>query len=190
MKKAQRWRGLAVSVSIAAAVTGCETRVDNVKLEKAIASDVKGWPVKSVACPSGKKMKAGEKFTCTLELQDGQQVVFNVEVTGAKDGEVSWKSASGVIPVSAFADDLKKQLDLGSLDCPKKAIVIASGKQESLTCKMTKAGSSGEVTVTMDDTGKWKATARGAGAAPEAAPDGAPSAQTEAPAKDENEGEL
>jgi hypothetical protein len=140
------------------ALVGCESTVDAGKLQDKIKDGAKELGVKSVSCPSGQKMKSGVKFECTMELDDGQKVVYNVEVTDPKEGGVSWKANGLIVPIAAFIEDAKKQLELSSIDCPKKVIVVASGKEESITCK----GSGGkEVSFTLDDKGKWKAKTSG-----------------------------
>lgn len=66
--------------------------LNKTKLENEIKDDVKekGWPVKDVSCPDGKKQKPNEKFDCTINFDDSQKLVVHVEVLDF-NGNLKWE---------------------------------------------------------------------------------------------------
>ncbi|MEO7092046.1 MAG: DUF4333 domain-containing protein [Polyangiales bacterium] len=80
---------LAVAVTSSLALVACS--LNKTKLENSIKDDVKdkGWPVKGVTCPDGKKQKPNEKFDCTIDFDDEQKLTVHVEVIDF-NGTVNW----------------------------------------------------------------------------------------------------
>jgi hypothetical protein len=72
-------------------LVGCN--LNKTKLENSIKDDVKdkGWPVKDVSCPDGKKQKPNEKFDCSINFDDGQKLAVHVEVIDF-NGAVNWET--------------------------------------------------------------------------------------------------
>jgi hypothetical protein len=81
---------LAVAVATLG-LTGCAFKKE--KLQQSIKDDVKakGWPVKDVSCPDGKKNKPNEKFDCTINFDDDQKLAVHVEVIDY-NGAVNWET--------------------------------------------------------------------------------------------------
>ncbi len=75
--------GLAGACALAFALAGCgSTVIDAGKVEKLIRDKAAGPPfnlkIKSVTCPSNRPAKKGDKFTCTLTLDNGEAEQFNI----------------------------------------------------------------------------------------------------------------
>ena len=62
--------------------------VDDGKLEGQIKKQVQqnGGKVESVDCPSGKEVKTGTTFVCTLKTPAGRTFPIRVRITSEKDG--------------------------------------------------------------------------------------------------------
>jgi hypothetical protein len=62
--------------------------VDDGKLEDQIKKQVQqnGGKVESVDCPSGKEVKSGTTFVCTLKTPAGRTFPIRVRITSEKDG--------------------------------------------------------------------------------------------------------
>jgi hypothetical protein len=62
--------------------------VDDGKLEGQIKKQVEqnGGSVKSVDCPSGKEIKTGTTFVCTLKTPAGRSFPIRVKITSEDDG--------------------------------------------------------------------------------------------------------
>jgi hypothetical protein len=79
---------LAVSLGVALAAafgfTGCgKTVIDDVKTEGAIEHDLQasaGQKVRSVDCPSGVEVKAGNTFECTIQLAGGESETATLKI--------------------------------------------------------------------------------------------------------------
>jgi hypothetical protein len=69
-------------------LVACGGNVDDGKLEGQIKKQVQqnGGSVKSVDCPSGKKIKTGTTFVCTLTTPRGRTFPIRVKITSEKDG--------------------------------------------------------------------------------------------------------
>ena len=92
MRFPARLAAAAALLAIAVAVAGCgETVIDNTKAEGAIESNLEKAlheKIKSVECPSGQKVEAGQTFTCTVIFSDGKQATATLKILN-KDADVS-----------------------------------------------------------------------------------------------------
>ena len=181
----QRWAALALGLAL---VAGCEKTLETKNIQTKIESEVKSrsWPMKSVSCPPKVKAKKGDKFTCTVELEDGQTVTMGV-VQQDEVGNCNIDSASTVIPLAGLLDDFKKQLNVDTIDCPKKAVIFPPGTETKLKCKVTRATATGELTLSVDDKGKAKGDLVMAGAGESAPTASAASAKPDASADDDKD---
>jgi hypothetical protein len=79
-------------LAIAFAAAGCgETTFDDVKAEGAVQSDLEKSlhaKIKSVDCPSGEKVEAGQTFPCTVIFSDGKQATATLKILN-KDADFS-----------------------------------------------------------------------------------------------------
>jgi hypothetical protein len=75
---------LAVALAAAFGFAGCgKTVIDDVKTEGAIEHDLQasaGQKVRSVDCPSGVEVKAGNTFECTIQLAGGESETATLKI--------------------------------------------------------------------------------------------------------------
>ena len=130
---------LAVAVS-SLGVFGCT--LNRSKLENTIKDEVKGkgWPVKDVTCPDGKKQKPNEKFDCTINFEDKQTLAVHVEVLDF-NGTVNWETDTDfmVYEMDEVVDDMQDKIGekIGSevkVKCKKYEKVAVLKKGDKFEC--------------------------------------------------------
>jgi hypothetical protein len=84
------FRRVGVFIGLAAAlalIAGCgETVLDTSKTEEALKANIGNsleTKVKSVDCPSGEKVEAGNTFTCRVALAGGKEETATLEIVNA-----------------------------------------------------------------------------------------------------------
>lgn len=93
-RRATRGAILAVAVSMVFSLSACSKSLDMPKLESAIKQRVEkavpGVKVTAVDCPTSRKAKKGDVFTCKVTGDDGSTGVVTVTQTSDK-GDVTLK---------------------------------------------------------------------------------------------------
>jgi uncharacterized protein DUF4333 len=123
---------------------GCgKSSLDGNKLEGQIKRRIKagGVELPKLACPSGRKVKKGDRFQCKGEAANG--VAITVAVVQTSDGgSVSWNVTGGLLDVPSIEDAIQRQArDAGevTVDCQSPDLV-AVRDGDSLTCQSTTVG--------------------------------------------------
>ena len=86
---ARLFSALAVSLVAGAVISGCGAGdvIDPNKTEIALRFDVReatGEPVREVTCPSDVPVSIGNRFTCLVVAQSGDEAVAELEVTSER----------------------------------------------------------------------------------------------------------
>lgn len=122
-------------------IAGCGTSViDADKAAEQISRMVRvqaGVPVKSVDCPTDRKIKAGDNFTCTVIAQDGTKGQVNVRQTNDK-GDVRFNAPFIHVDEAeaAIVEQIKRQA--GATDVTVNCQDIIVGKTDGpFTCTGT-----------------------------------------------------
>jgi hypothetical protein len=114
---------------------GCrKSELDNGKLVASIKNDLGkqlGVPFDAVDCPGGRKLKKGDKFTCTGKAA-GLPIPIEVEQMSA-DGEVHMR-VRGIVVVKKVTDQVEQQYkaagQAAQVDCgvaPLRALAQGDG---------------------------------------------------------------
>ena len=89
MSRSHSLPAIALAALAALAVAGCggTKRIDDKKLESKIKEGIEaqsGVKIKSVDCPSDRKLKKGDRFKCTAKSTGGQTIPITVTQRDAK----------------------------------------------------------------------------------------------------------
>lgn len=141
-------------------VVGCTKTLDNAELEKKIMEDgvAKGWPIKTVSCPSGKPFKAGDTFDCTTTFEGGKSTVTAV---AQKDGEgsLSWETKD-LVPTKDIADVIAQNNGGAEVTCPHKVVIAKEG--DKFDCSAAHGTEKLAFEVTIGKDGHFSASPKGA----------------------------
>lgn len=136
-----------VVVAAVLAIAGCNV-IDHGKVEGSIKDDLvaKKVTVKSVDCPSDRKAKQGDKFTCTVTT-DHQTLTVDVEQEDDQ-GSIKWELRGRIYNEKELGDKLEATAGSGvDIQCGDQVTIMTKG--DKLTC-VTKHPD-GKITLTMKD---------------------------------------
>jgi hypothetical protein len=149
---------LMVVLVAALAVAGCETKIDDSKVEKTISTSIAdqvGAKVDSVDCPKDITAKKGGTFTCDVSGADGSTGNAVVKMTDA-DGrfEVSARFIHVRDLEKRIVNNLAQQVSADAADisitCPE---IIVGKKGDTFRCEGTGEGEPIKLDVTQTDAG-------------------------------------
>lgn len=164
------------------AFAGCTNKLPKDKLDGAVKSafEKAGIAFKSVNCPADKEVKAGDKFECEGELDEGVKATITVTQKDDK-GSLGFDIVGSVEKESAIAEFItKKSGNKTELSCPKKLTVLKKG--ETFTCDLTQGAEKGKLVATALDNDKVNYKVEMDGKAAAAPVDAEPDAPVEAAA--------
>lgn len=131
---------------------GCTKTLDKSSLETNIKAtyEKKGLKMKSLDCPAGHALKAGDTFECKGELEEGDKVAVVVKQKDDK-GNLDLDVAGLIIRQDEVSDVLTKQGGGGKIDakCPKQVSILHKG--DKVTCQFSGAANGSVEYTTADD---------------------------------------
>ena len=151
--------------ALALLVAGCG-KLDNKKIEDNIKSTLKGKGItmKSIDCPTDRKLKSGDKFTCTGESDDGTKCTFDVEQTDGS-GDIKWNLRGSILQADDLGDSIEKKMGENvDVQCPDTTIILPKGK--TIDCDVVVDGKKEKVAIKAldnDGTVDWKVGPGGGG---------------------------
>ncbi len=155
----------ALSILALVALAGCSKKLDNTKLEASINDGLKakGTTLKSVSCPAGRDIKAGDSFDCDGTTPDGEKVVIKVDQKD-DEGNIAWKTVSLVGTQKEIGNHLVSALGKGATaKCGDKVIVVK--KDTTFECDGTVDGKPAKISFkSKDDQGNFHINAKIEGA--------------------------
>ena len=143
-------------LALVGVASGCTTRVDGKKVEKAIKEQSAGMKLEltAVTCPPTAPDKLGEAFTCSATDTLGTQATVDVKVVDADKVSVQWKAQLPYEKMDVLGDNLEKVLEqkVGKkvdVKCPAKNVFIKVGT--SFTCDASDGTAARKVKMTFSD---------------------------------------
>lgn len=143
------------SVLSLSALAGCTRNLDMEAVKTSVRDMVTqqiGANVKSVTCPDSREIKAGDSFSCKVEIDHG---ATDVQVTQKDDaGNIDMKTTRTVLKVGDLEKLIAAQIQQNSgleatVDCgPKFRPSIAN---ETFDCTATAGADTAQVRVTVKD---------------------------------------
>ena len=130
------------------ALPACSHKIPKDKLEASVKSafEKANLKFKSLSCPADKELKAGDKFECTGELEEGQKATVTVTQKDDK-GSLAYDVVGSVEQESAIAEFVTKKSGVKTeLTCPKKIAILRKG--DTFTCGMTQGAEKGKLVAT------------------------------------------
>ena len=129
--------------AVAAAVTlaSCSgSSLDGKKLENQIKTRLKtgGVTLTKLSCPSGRKVKKGDRFDCRGVAANGVPITVAVVQTSG-GGSVSWNVTRGLLDVPRIRDEIQRQAGDVTVDC-QSADLVAARDGDALTCTSISRG--------------------------------------------------
>jgi uncharacterized protein DUF4333 len=132
---------LAAVVAVVLTAGGCgKSSLDGNKLEGQIKRRIKagGVELPKLSCPSGRKVKKGDRFQCKGEAANGVPITVAVVQTSGS-GSVSWNVTRGLLDVPRIRDEIQRQAGDVTVDCQSPDLVAARDG-DPITCQATTVG--------------------------------------------------
>jgi hypothetical protein len=134
-----------VATALALAAGGCKKTIDKDKAEKTIGDQLRAHGMNpTVTCPEGRKVKAGDVFTCTVVEPEAGTVTITVTQKD-DEGNVEWSSDGQLIATADVIAEVKKQVPDAVVECDKHFVLIKDGA--SYPCKITSGGKTGTLQI-------------------------------------------
>jgi hypothetical protein len=134
-------RVLAAALGAVLTLASCSgSSLDGKKLESQIKRKIKadGLTLTRVSCPSGRKVKKGDRFQCRGQAANGVSVTIAVLQTSG-GGDVSWSPTGGLLYVPQIRDEIQRQAGDVTVDC-QSADLVAARDGDALTCTSVSRG--------------------------------------------------
>jgi hypothetical protein len=125
----------------ALALASCSnSSLDSKKLESQINARLKngGVTLTKLSCPSGRKVKKGDRFQCQGQAANGVPITVAVVQTSG-GGSVSWNVTRGLLDVPRIRDEIQRQAGDVTVDC-QSADLVAARDGDALTCTSVSLG--------------------------------------------------
>ena len=134
-------RVFAAALGAALTLASCSSSsLDRKKLESQIKARLKtgGVTLTKLSCPSGRKVKKGDRFQCQGQAANGVPITVAVVQTSG-GGSVSWNVTRGLLDVPRVRDEIQRQAGDVTVDC-QSADLVAARDGDALTCTSVSRG--------------------------------------------------
>jgi hypothetical protein len=114
--------------------------LDGKKLEGQIRSRLKsgGVTLTRLSCPTGRKVKKGDRFECKGQAANGVPITVAVIQTSGS-GNVSWNVTRGVLDFSTVKGEIQRQAGQVAVSC-QSADLVAARDGDAFTCTSVSVG--------------------------------------------------
>lgn len=128
------------------ALTACTPKISKTNLESLVTTTFakQNFKLKTVTCPGEREIKAGDKFECTGELDEGGKVTIKMDQKDGK-GMFEMDVVGAVVRDTELTTFVAKTHPGAVVTCPKKMAVLLKG--EKLDCTLVAGADKGKLAV-------------------------------------------